>query len=93
MSGTRLAAGAFNKEVDIQRKIILKSKVGASIKNTLSMCPPSSSLLFKDKGSRIKDALDAARVESKSSSGGYHRFQPYKQPYKGRHSKKPYSAP
>ena len=87
-SGTKVAAGAFNAEVAAQRKLVLASKVGSSIKDTLAFCPPSSGLLFQAQGSRIKDALEAARADrsaGRSSFGG-------KSSFRKSYSKKPSSS-
>ena len=89
-SGTKVVAGFFNQEVSTQRKLILTSKVGSSIKDTLSFCPLTSELLFEAKGTRIKDALEAAR--SDRSAGRTSSYQPRKSSYKKPYSKKP-SAP
>ena len=86
--GTIVDAGVFNREVVVQRNLISSSADGAKIKDTLSSCPPSSLLLFEDSGSRIKDALDAARSSARPSTyWGSKRFLP-----KSR-SKKPASSP
>ena len=86
-SGTKVVAGFFNLEVSAQRKLILASKVGSSIKDTLAFCPPTSELLFEAKGTRIKDALEAAR--SDRSAGRTSSYQPRKSSYRKPFSKKP----
>ena len=58
--GTTVDAGVFNLETVVQRNCYTNSSVGASIKDTLSSCRPSSLLLFSDSGSSIKDTLDGA---------------------------------
>ena len=66
--GTSVDAGCFNLETLLQRSFYQNSSVGAPIRDTLSSCPPSFLLLFSDPGTRIKDALDAARSASHFSS-------------------------
>ena len=82
--GTKVDAGVFNQQVAVQRKIISSSSGGYKIKDTLSSCLPSSLHLFRDSGSRIKDALDATRSSAQTSAyAGKRSYYPKSQ------SKKP----
>lgn len=97
--GTKVAAGSFNQEVALQRKLLIASKQGSLIKDTLSQCLPTAILTFDDKGSRIKDALEAARAhprpsyQPKSSSRSFFKDIPKKSFYPSKPESKSFSAP
>lgn len=65
--GTRVAAGAFNQEVKVQRNQVLNCRLGRPIKDTLESCDPTSIHLFEDQASKIKEAVLASRIQPSTS--------------------------